>query len=253
MKPDSLSTHGTGFCLSISWLIAAFWLAWQALVPVNFAYPLAYDTLHIQQHIDHYGPENRYKHGFSHTTPKERQRLFAAIVQAIQHHGDGLRRITYSTPDGIKDTLLREPEVVHLQDVANLIDLFDVAAWISLGITAVALAFLAWRRLPPPGLKQIVLGLGGLLLASGAILLIMGPTRTFYWLHTHIFPANHEWFFYYQDSLMTTLMKAPDLFGFIAAIWVVLALILFGAGIWGFHAGLRRLQQVPVAPGHHQT
>ena len=243
MKTGSVTGHAAGFCLSISWLIATFWLAWQLLVPVNFAYPVAYKMLHIQEHIDHYGPQNRFKRDFARTTPTERKRLFAAIVTAIQHHGNGLRDITYVTPDGYRDTLLREPEVVHLEDVASLIDKFNVAAWISLGISVMSLGLLAWRRLPSPGPKQILIGLGGLLLATGAVLMIMGPTDTFYWLHTHIFPPNHEWFFYYQDSLMTTLMKAPDLFGFIAAIWVALALLLFGLGMWGFRSSLKQRER----------
>jgi hypothetical protein len=43
-----------------------------------------------------------------------------------------------------------------------------------------------------------------------------------------VFPPGHAWFFYYEDSLMTTLMQAPHLFGFIAVAIGVLALALFG-------------------------
>jgi hypothetical protein len=56
---------------------------------------------------------------------------------------------------------------------------------------------------------------------------IYGPMKVFVLLHESFFPANHQWFFYYQDSLMTTMMKAPDLFFYIAGAWVGLALLIF--------------------------
>lgn len=47
-------------------------------------------------------------------------------------------------------------------------------------------------------------------------LIWIGPTRVFYTLHEWVFPSDHQWMFSYQESLMTTLMKAPDLFAAIA-------------------------------------
>jgi hypothetical protein len=44
-----------------------------------------------------------------------------------------------------------------------------------------------------------------------------------------VFPEGHQWFFYYQDSLMSTLMKAPYLFGYIALALLVLTLALLTA------------------------
>ena len=143
------------------------------------------------------------------------------------------RHIFYTTHEGRRYTLLREPEAVHLQDVANLITFFNYLSWVSIAVLMATLIAMKRTRIPAPSPLQMLAGLGSLLLVCGLILLIVGPTQTFYWLHTHIFPANHEWFFYYQDSLMTTLMKAPDLFGFIAALWVGLALMLLLAGYWG--------------------
>ena len=43
-------------------------------------------------------------------------------------------------------------------------------------------------------------------------------------MHEWVFPAEHQWFFYYQESLMTVLMKAPDLFGAIAILIAVLGI-----------------------------
>ena len=39
-----------------------------------------------------------------------------------------------------------------------------------------------------------------------AITLILGPQQTFYILHDLAFSDKAQWFFYFQDSLMTTLM-----------------------------------------------
>jgi len=54
-----------------------------------------------------------------------------------------------------------------------------------------------------------------------------GFTDVFYYLHTLVFPDNHQWFFYYQESLMSSLMKAPDLFAGIAISLSVTAAIIY--------------------------
>jgi uncharacterized membrane protein len=42
--------------------------------------------------------------------------------------------------------------------------------------------------------------------ALGTLTAILGAQRTFYLLHEWAFSDKAQWFFYYQDSLMTTLM-----------------------------------------------
>lgn len=239
LSSGSIARSLAGFSLSISLLVTALWLGWQLLVPLDFGYSIAYRLLDIGEHVQTFGPENRYKPDFELTTAREQKRLFGDIVRAIQHSGAGLREISYTTTGGQRHALLREAEAIHLQDVANLIDFFYRVAWACLALLLITLALMHWRRLPPPGGKQILLGLAGLLAAVGLVLLVAGPTNTFYWLHTQIFPENHEWFFYYQDSLMTTLMKAPDLFGFIAALWGLVSLMMLIAGYWFIHRWLR--------------
>lgn len=252
MNPHLPLRIATGFGLGLSLLILALWLSWQALVPVDFGYGLAYRLMDIEQHVQRFGPQNRYKDDFERTSPDEQKRLFGAIVTAIQHDGDGLRTIFYTTDEGRRHTLLREAEAIHLQDVANLIDLFDKAALVSALLLAGIAGFLKVRQFPAPSILHMLGGLGVLLLVCGLILLIAGPTHTFYWLHTQIFPDEHEWFFYYQDSLMTTLMKAPDLFGFIAVLWVTLAVLVLAAGYWllvRWLAGSRRMRPEQTAFG----
>jgi hypothetical protein len=68
---------------------------------------------------------------------------------------------------------------------------------------------------------------------------VVGPVQVFYVLHELVFPAGHEWFFYYQDSLMSMMMQAPNLFGPIAVLWLVLAFSI-AAALW---FGLDRLLQ----------
>lgn len=221
--------------MTLSCLVTAFWLGWHVLAQLDFGYSAGYDLLEIDQHIQRFGPTNQYRTGFGDTSREQHLTLFGQIVDAIQNQGKGLAEIQYYVHHNGKNasaTLLREPEVIHLQDVANLISFFNQAAIVSI-LVLVVLGVIyrrsGWR---PPTLKQILLGTLITLAVVGLFLLLVGPTQSFYWLHTKVFPENHQWFFYYQESLMTTLMKAPDLFGFIAVLWVIVALILFGLGQW---------------------
>jgi hypothetical protein len=45
-----------------------------------------------------------------------------------------------------------------------------------------------------------------------------------------VFPEGHKWFFYYQDSLMSTVLKAPDSFIYFGVILGIFALLVFVAG-----------------------
>ena len=230
--------------LLLGHLLAVSLLAWHLLAQINFVYPVGYDLLDVEQHIRHFGPLNRYKKEFEQTTPAEHLDLFAQITQAVQNHGEGLADITYRLPNGTATPLMREAEVIHLQDVANLVDVFYWAGLIGGLVWLCLLAYAYQQRIPFPALKKILLGfLSGLVLITLTILLI-GPKAVFYWLHEQIFPDEHEWFFFYQDSLMTTLMKAPDLFGFIAVILVVVIILLWGLSVWGMTRLLK-----PVATG----
>jgi uncharacterized membrane protein len=230
-----LPSIGRGLLLSVSALVACFWVAWHSLAAVSFAYPAAYRLLDIDQHISRYGPSNQYKSGFEHTSTEQHYRLFTHIVDAIQHQGKGLRDIRYNPNNNQNQqsiTLLTEAEVIHLQDVADLITQFNQAAIACSLIFIGLLIYYVKQRQPPPTARQILVGTLAIMFISGTVLALVGPTHTFYWLHTQIFPDDHQWFFYYQESLMTTLMKAPDLFGLIAALWALLALALFAGLQW---------------------
>ncbi len=216
-------------------LLAVTLVAWHLLAQVNFGYALAYPTLSIEQHIQAFGPSNHFKEHFGSTDPEEHRVLFAEIVRAVQNRGRGLEDITYSLPDGGREILLREPEVIHLQDVATLIQRFYITT-IAASALLILLLFYARRRgLHPPPLKKILLFMGGTTLSGVFIVFLLTPVRVFYWLHEIIFPAEHDWFFYYEESLMTTLMKAPDLFGFIAILLLLLITVIWLLSLRGMH------------------
>jgi hypothetical protein len=208
-------------------IFASVYLSWLALTQMNFLYPMWHDLIDIDQTIGTYAPQNRYKLGFEQTTKPERSRLFAAVVDAIHNHGKGLEGLSYHDPAGRPlGRLLRKPEIIHLRDVARLIDVMRPVGIGALITTVVLLVVIRRRRLVMPPISLLLLYL---LLPLGAIaigLLFIGPVKIFYWLHTLVFPPGHQWFFYYQDSLMSTMMKAPDLFGYIGLSWAALSLLL---------------------------
>lgn len=221
-------------------LLAASLLAWHLLAQVNFAYPLGYQWLDVHTHIQTYGPENRYKDHFAHTSKAEHHRLFGEITRAIQTGGQGLTEIHYSLPNGQQETLLRPPEVVHLEDVAKLVrDIYrlGLAGAVLLLLT---LSYACYRRRRLPSARKLLTGFAIAIASLAALVLLVGPVRVFYRLHDYIFPDDNPWFFYYQDSLMTTLMKAPDLFGFIAVLLVSLFALLWGVSVWAMAVVLRR-------------
>jgi hypothetical protein len=55
----------------------------------------------------------------------------------------------------------------------------------------------------------------------------VGWVEVFYAAHRWIFPDDHQWFFFYQESLMSTMMQAPDLFLYIGISMAILALLAF--------------------------
>jgi hypothetical protein len=207
-------------------LISATLIAWHLLAQIDFAYPQGYKLLAIDRHIAKFAPQNRYRKHFELTTQDEHFQLFSEIMASIQHNGEGLASINYSY-DGGSSPLFRKAEVVHLQRVAKLVNGFY---WLgSASIIMTIILFLLIKRTKParPKLTHVLAGFLVAVLSGGVILFIVGPKNSFHWLHAQIFPAGDQWFFYYQDSLMTTLLKAPDLFGFMGALLVIATLLIY--------------------------
>ncbi len=223
------------FITPISWvlyslcgLILAFLLSWLILAKFNFGYAWLHDTLEIQQHAERYGPQNRYRKNFQLTNKQEKVRLFAAINSSIHNHGSGLSTIKYKHKNGKElGALLHQAEIIHLKDVANLLDTLKVIAAIACATWIIFVILFSRRRIPRPNFKQQILGITAFVALASLLVILIGPVTVFYAFHEWIFPENHKWFFYYQESLMTILMKAPDLFGVIALFLTTLAMALF--------------------------
>lgn len=218
----------------------AMMLSWLLLSKVNFMYPTLYQWLNIEQTINTYAPQNRFKAGFESTNQAQHIDYFAQITHAINNGGDGLTEISYPV-NKQQIPLLHNAEVVHLQDVANLIDKLHIITLLAIGISALALGYFYRLRQAPVPIKHQLLGLGAIVLLLTIVSAVIGFVEVFYWLHQVIFPDNHQWYFYYQDSLMTTLMKAPILFGPISAMLLVLGGLLFVAINLTINAVIRKV------------
>src|SRR5690606_31330472 len=199
---------------------------------VDFIYPGAYHWLGIETHIAEFGPQNRHRQDFAETSAAQHKALFAEINRAIHRDPTTLETITYTTASGQTYPLLHRDEILHLTDVARLIDGVYWLGFTALALTLLTVAGLLRGGAVFPRARAVVAGTLVIIVSIGALFLAMGPKQRFYHLHVWIFPHDHPWFFYYQDSLMTTLMKAPDLFGVIAIILLSLWLLLWGLSLW---------------------
>jgi len=224
-------------------LIGLALISWHLLAQFHFAYPAGYKLLSLDKHITEFAPLNRYKDDFELTTPEDHWRLFGEISNAVQANGAGLREISYRLRNGETTALMHEAEIIHLQDVANLIDVFYVAGTLCLLVWIGLIFFIHQQKLKLPSVKKILLGFLVGFAAVATIVFIIGPTAVFYWFHVQVFPDGHQWFFYYQDSLMTTLMKAPDIFAFIAALLLLLLITLWCVSLYGINRWLQYPQQ----------
>ena len=227
-------------------LLALSLLSWHALAQIDFAYPIGYQWLRLDETIATYAPQNIYRKDFATTTTAQHWHFFAQIVDAVQSGGQGLPNIHYADRTGKATALLTDAEITHLQDVAHLIDHF-YAAGLTAWVLWIGLALLARRQQwpLPPGWK-VLAGFAGSLVLAGLVVLGIGAQKVFYWLHTVVFPAEHQWFFYYYESLMTTLMRAPDIFAFIAVLLVAGVALLWCLSLYLLQKWLPRAAPAPL-------
>lgn len=207
---------------------AALWLAWLLLAKVDFLYPAGYRLLDIPATLAAYVPHNRHgRQDFTRTDAAEHARLFAAMAHAVRHGGEGLEALRYRDPQGRElGRLLTRDEVTHLRDVAHLVEAGEHAGLLALAGWALLAVLLGLRHVPVPGLGRLLLGSLAVLVVCAGALFALGPVEVFYAWHRWIFPPEHPWFFYYQDSLMSSLMQAPNLFGFIGVLWLFTAVLI---------------------------
>jgi uncharacterized membrane protein len=210
---------------------------WMVNAKLDYGYTWLYGFYETEQHIARYAPQNRFRQGFETTSVDKHKKLFQQIVVSVHANGEGLADITYEHSGQIMP-LLHEAERIHLQDVANLINGIHSVALC--GLLVFIICFLGEYRHQRKNRGQTqehqeqasTLGLLSifvlLLILMTATFFIWGAKAIFYQMHTLVFPDDHQWFFYYQDSLMSTLMKAPDLFAGIAIQILLVGLIFYG-------------------------
>lgn len=226
-KIKSLPLFGQIAIVFLSLWVGLFF-AWQTLSATNFFYPQIYDALGFEPFIEEFAPQNHYKTGFESTDREQHIALFGQIVDAINNKGQNLSQITYHDSEGdVIDTLLREPEVVHLQDVANLLDNLRTSEYWAIVILLIIIALFRMTKTPLQHIRHTLFITLAIVAAIAISITVYGARAVFYQLHTVVFPENHQWFFYYQESLMTTLMKAPDIFAVIAVLLSGLAFLYF--------------------------
>ena len=216
------------FILSVSLVFFSLGISWKISSTVNFNYSMWYDTLSINKTISQFSPQNKFgKSSFEYTNKEQHVLLFAQIVNSIINDGNNLDTIFYRTIDNEKIKLLTNSEIEHLKDVSILVNKLTVAWGINLLFLIAANIYCFKRAYKAPTLKIKTFIVMFILLSILAAFFINGFTKIFYYLHTLVFPDNHQWFFYYQDSLMSTLMKAPDLFEVIAIMLLVISLPVY--------------------------
>ncbi len=221
-------------------------ISWKLLHVANYGYSFWYDQLGIAAHIDKFAPQNRQgKTGFENTERAEHEALFTAIGIAVNNDGKGLRELSYQSTANTEMILLTDAEATHLEDVAILINRLMPFGWAALALLVLLLVTARIWRWPLPGPGVSLLTVAVIAVTLAIIIAAIGAGPIFTALHEAVFPAEHQWFFYYQDSLMTTLMKAPDIFFAIGALWGLLSAVLFIA----LSLSLRFLARTPAADG----
>ena len=202
-------------------------VSWYGMSKADFFYASLHDNIGIDNHIQRYAPRNRFnKTEFEKTTKDERLVLFHGVVTAIHNKGIGLESLAYirkSDKESVK--LFTEAEVIHLKDVANLLEKLKPVIVAVLFIWLLSMLLIIFKQIKLPSAKRFSI-LAFVLLVLVVLVLSFGPEKIFNQLHIWVFPDNHQWFFYYEDSLMSTMMKAPDLFAYISIIWGLISVLL---------------------------
>ncbi len=230
MKTRSLILN---FLLSLSLFCVSFYVAWNINAATNFLYSTWYEVLSLDEAISKYAPDNKFKQSFEHTNKQQHVELFSGIVTGIQRDGEGLRELSYiDRKNSQKRTLLTDAEVVHLEDVANLVSKFKYLAIFGFLIAFIVFMLMRSKNVSIAKFKRHLLGGLGTIFVIAVLVLLVGPTKIFYVGHELIFPNNHQWFFYYEESLMSTMMEAPVLFGPIACQLLLLTVLFWLAALY---------------------
>jgi hypothetical protein len=239
---NKILLNGRVFSLLLLALVLSLYGAWMVNAQLGYGYSWLYEFYETEQHISRYAPQNKYRTGFETTSVDVHKEVFQHIVDSVHANGVGLESINYQY-QGQSIPLLHQAELIHLQDVARRINNIHYIAWVCGGLFIIGL-LAEYRHQHKHKSRASSLGIltvfSLLAVLITAMFLIWGAKAIFYQLHIMIFPADHQWFFYYQDSLMSTLMKAPDLFAGITVQIVLLALVFYVFILAGMQRLLKR-------------
>ena len=226
----SLAKTLGNFGLTLALLISCLYMSWQILSQANFLYDQIYDHNDLANHINEYAALNRNgKESFALTDKAERVQIFNNIAREINTGGEGLATISFvGAGEATRTPFLIAEERDHLRDVANLVtSLKPLGAFLASALIAfygfcwyykVSRYQYYWR---PSGILVSLFQIATLAVVCVAITFALGPQKTFYLLHEWAFSDKAQWYFYFEDSLMTTLM--PEVvFGNIAALIAIL-------------------------------
>ena len=224
-----LKKYITSFALATAVLFICLVFSWHFLSKVNFFFNRLYDLHKIESHINEFAPQNRQnRNNFEHTSKDERVRIVGEILRTVNANGVGLKTIQYFNTDGVPINLfLTLEEVDHLEDVSVLVQSMNNLAFIFI-IILIIITLMAWRyKRAPPSLLMLICSMASFVVIITGSIIFIGPLEVFNKLHELVFANKSQWHFYYQDSLMTTLLKAPDTFASMAVLLTAIALIFW--------------------------
>lgn len=221
------------FGLTLALLVSCLYVSWQVLSQTNFLYDQIYEHNDLEAHVNEFAPLNRNdKESFALTSKTERVRVFNDIAREINTGGGGLGSITYA-PEGsdAATPFLVEAERDHLQDVANLVSSLKPIGAVLASLLIAFYGFCWYYKISryqyfwrPSGIFVSLFQIATVAALCVAITFALGPQQTFYLLHEWAFSDKAQWYFYFEDSLMTTLM--PEIvFANIAALLGILTVL----------------------------
>jgi integral membrane protein (TIGR01906 family) len=208
-------------------LIISLYVSWNIASKNNFFYNTLYDRLDIDKHIKKYSIKNTdvQKRYFYFTDKKTHINIFHQIVNEINGDGENLDEISFNFKDK-KIKFLTNEEIIHLKDVVYLVKNFKyVIFFVIFPVLFFILLIMKLKNIKFFGIFPNIFLFSGFLLTFLMIFNFIGFKKIFTYFH-EIFFKNSQWFFYYEDSLMTTLMKAPDIFFYISLILLVLTVTI---------------------------
>ena len=221
------------FGLTLALLVSCLYVSWQVLSQANFLYDQIYEHNNLEVHVNEFAPLNRNdKESFALTSKTERVRVFNDIAREINSGGGGLGSIAY-TPEGAgaATPFLVEAERDHLQDVADLVSSLKPIGAVLASLLIAFYGFCWYYKVSryqyfwrPSGIFISLFQISAVAVLCIAITFALGPQQTFYLLHEWAFSDKAQWYFYFEDSLMTTLM--PEIvFANIAALLGILTVL----------------------------